>query len=240
MADNKNKCLVCDAELVYYTEPRKMTCMLCGREFDSNVECANGHFICDECHSRNAVDFTLAYCANTKSRNPIEIIQYIMNQPSVHMHGPEHHVMVGASLLAAYHNCGGDIDLDKALPEMKRRGSQVPGGACGFWGCCGAGVSAGMFVSIITKSTPLTAEPWGLSNLMTSRCLAAIGAEGGPRCCKRDSFIAIREAVAFVNEHFGIQMELPDKIQCTFSPLNSQCKGADCPFNYVRTSKRQM
>lgn len=27
-------------------------------------------------------------------------------------------------------------------------------GACGFWGACGAGISAGMFVSIVTGSTP--------------------------------------------------------------------------------------
>lgn len=78
------------------------------------------------------------------------------------MHGPEHHVMVGSALLTAYKNAGGEIDLVKALSEMQARGKKVPGGACGFWGACGAGVSAGMFVSIVTGSTPLTNEAWGL------------------------------------------------------------------------------
>lgn len=32
-----------------------------------------------------------------------------------------------------------------------------------------------MFVSIISKSNPLAEEEWGLSNLMTSASLAAIG-----------------------------------------------------------------
>ncbi len=63
--------------------------------------------------------------------------------------------MVGAALLTAYKNAGGQLDLEKALHEMYRRGKEVPGGACGFWGACGAGISAGQFLSIVTQSTPL-------------------------------------------------------------------------------------
>ena len=48
--------------------------------------------------------------------------------PFCHMHGPEHHIMVGSALLTAYHNAGGQIDLPKALSEMISRGSKVPGG----------------------------------------------------------------------------------------------------------------
>ena len=40
------------------------------------------------------------------------------------MHGPEHHVMVGAALLTAYKNAGGDIDLHSALIEMLNRGKK--------------------------------------------------------------------------------------------------------------------
>ena len=58
---------------------------------------------------------------------------------------------MGAALLTAYKNAGGEIDLQQALVEMMSRGRSVPGGACGFWGACGAGISAGMFVSIISK-----------------------------------------------------------------------------------------
>ena len=88
------------------------------------------------------------------------------------MHGPEHHIMVGAVLIAAYDNCGGKIDREQALREMKKRGSTYPGGSCGLWGACGAAVSTGMFISIITKATPLTGNSWGMANEMTSRSLA--------------------------------------------------------------------
>ncbi len=57
-----------------------------------------------------------------------------MAMPFCHMHGPEHHVMVGSALLTAYKNAGGEIDLSAALLEMQKRGKCVPGGACGFWG----------------------------------------------------------------------------------------------------------
>ena len=68
-------------------------------------------------------------------------------------------------------NAGGEIDLPEALLEMMNRGKAVPGGACGFWGACGAGISTGMFISIISGATPLKNEPWGLANKMTSKAL---------------------------------------------------------------------
>ena len=138
--------------------------------------------------------------------------------------------MVGAALLTAYRNAGGRIDLHSALIEMMNRGKSVPGGACGFWGACGAGISSGMFVSIISKSTPLTNEPFALSHQMTARSLARIGDVGGPRCCKRDSFLSILSAVDFVKEHFGIEMEKPEVV-CRYSSQNNQCIGKRCPFS---------
>lgn len=143
--------------------------------------------------------------------------------------------MVGAALLTAYQNAGGKVDLEKSLLEMQRRGKGVPGGACGFWGACGAGISSGIFISIITASTPLMEEPFGLSNKMTARALHAIGEVGGPRCCKRDSYLSILQAIDFVKEHMGIQMEKQD-ILCGFSAKNNQCIGKRCPFSKLAES----
>ena len=120
-------------------------------------------------------------------------------------------------------------DFNTVYADMQSRGKQVPGGVCGFWGACGAGISSGMFVSIITGSTPLANEAWGLSNQMTSSALGAIGEVGGPRCCKRDSYLAITRAVEFVKEHFGIEMELGN-IKCIHSAQNNQCIKERCPF----------
>jgi hypothetical protein len=166
---------------------------------------------------------------NETSCDPIEIIGKMMDMPFCHMHGPEHHVMVGAALLTAYKNTGGELNLERALQEIYNRGKQVPGGACGFWGACGAGISAGQFMSIATQSTPLAQEPWGLSNRMTSKALGSIGKVGGPRCCKRDSYLAVLAAIDFAAEHLNVHMEKSVPV-CTRSGQNNQCIGKRCPF----------
>lgn len=225
------ECLICKAPLEYLKEDISMECSICKRNFLSKTRCVNGHFVCDECHTKG-MDSIFNVCLNSDSKNPIEIIKQMMSMKFCHMHGPEHHTMVGAALLTAYKNAGGDIDIEKALWEMQSRGKNVPGGSCGFWGACGAGISSGIFISIITESTPLAKEPFGMANKMTSKSLDAIGTIGGPRCCKRDSFLAIQNAIDFVAENLGIQME-KSEIICDFSNKNNQCIGKRCPFNKV-------
>lgn len=170
-----------------------------------------------------------ALCLLETSKNPVEILLNLSKSLDCPVHNPVHHILVGSALLTAYKNAGGDIELEKALDELKNRAQQVPGGACGYWGACGAGISSGMFMSIVTGSNPLANEEWKLSNLMTASSLGAIGEVGGPRCCKRNSYIAITQAVKFVKEHLGVEMEL-NKIKCTHFAQNSQCIGTRCPF----------
>ena len=225
----KDECLICKAPLVYLTTDEVMECAICHKKENSKTRCVNGHYVCNECHMAG-LDSIIGVCMNSASKDPVAIIQEMMALPFCHMHGPEHHVMVGSALLTAYKNAGGEIDLEKALMEMMKRGKNVPGGACGFWGACGAGISSGMFVSIISSSTPLSVEPFALSHLMTAKSLGAIGHIGGPRCCKRDSFLSILAAVDFVEEHFGIAMERPE-IVCRYSSKNNQCIGRRCPFS---------
>jgi len=222
------ECLICKAPLEYLQIDEEMECVLCHKKQYSKTRCINGHFVCDECHS-GGMDGIVAVCLNSKSDDPIEILETMMSMPSCHMHGPEHHTMVGSALLTAYKNAGGNIDLQSALGEMQKRGKQVPGGVCGFWGACGAGISTGMFVSIVLKATPLAEEAWGLSNRMTARALEAIGNHGGPRCCKRDSYLAVIEAIKFAREALRVDMKL-NPVICTRPHLNNQCKREKCPF----------
>ena len=225
----KEECLICKAPLEYLDADVMMECAICRRKEPSKTRCVKGHYVCNDCHTKG-IDGIFSVCLSEKGRNPLEILEKMMSMDFCHMHGPEHHIMVGAALLTAYSNAGGDIELSKALREMYSRGKAVPGGACGFWGACGAGLSTGMYVSIITNTTPLSHETWGLSNLMTARALESIGRHGGPRCCKRDSYLSLIEAVTFTKEHFGVEMELEKPI-CSRSGLNNQCLGENCPFH---------
>lgn len=223
------ECLICKAPLEYLTQEQEMECAICHKKESSKTRCVNGHYVCSDCHTQG-MDSIFGLCLSETSSDPVAIVRRMMDLPFCHMHGPEHHVMVGAALLTAYKNAGGQLDLEAALREMYSRGKEVPGGTCGFWGACGAGISAGQFVAIATRSTPLAREPWGLSNQMTAQALESIGKAGGPRCCKRDSFLAILAAVEFAREHLGVEMERTVPV-CSYSAQNNQCIGKRCPFS---------
>ena len=225
----KEECLICKAPLEYLNADVEMQCSVCGKKQLSKTRCVNGHFVCDSCHT-DGIDAIFGICLSESSRDPIRIMNRLMAQPFCHMHGPEHHIMVGAALLTAYKNSGGEIDLEKALTEMKSRGVSVPGGACGFWGACGAGISSGMFLSIAVGATPLSEQSFGLAHRMTAKSLSAIGDIGGPRCCKRDSYLSIIAAAEFVKENLGVEMECSKPI-CGYFNRNNQCIGERCPFH---------
>ena len=232
------ECLICGRPLVYKPTEQPVECVVCRRRFFSRVSCEGGHYICDDCHGKDAIAWIEAYCLRSEEKDPVAVAKALMDQPYVHMHGNEHHVLVGAALLTAYYHSGGAVSFDEAMAEIVRRGREVPGGACGFWGACGAAVSAGIFVSVVTGAMPLSQDAWGLANTMTSRALAAIGDIGGPRCCKRDSFTAICQAVSFCREKLGVTMEMPESIECTYYVNNNQCLGRRCPY-YPKSSGRK-
>ncbi len=222
------ECLICGAPLVYLIEEESMECAICRKREPSKTRCVRGHYVCSDCHTQG-MDSIFSLCLSEDSDDPIRIVCRMMELPFCHMHGPEHHVMAGAALLTAYRNAGGALELETALREIYSRGRAVPGGACGFWGACGAGISAGQFVAIATASTPLAREPWGLSNRMTARALESIGKTGGPRCCKRDTWLAILAAVDFARDELGVTMRRSVPV-CSYSSRNRQCIGGRCPF----------
>ena len=225
------ECLICGAPLEYLTQDTLMECVLCHKQEPSKTRCVNGHYVCNECHTAG-MDSIIALCLEATSRNPIEVLETMMSKSFCHMHGPEHHVLVGAALLTAYNNCLPDsakLDMKAALVEVMERGRQVPGGACGYMGACGAAISTGIFMSVITRNTPLSTDTWRLCNLMTARALEQVAENGGPRCCKRDSYLSVLTAIDFVKENLGVEMQKPE-VRCSRSQINNQCIGKKCPF----------
>ena len=59
--------------------------------------------------------------------NPVVIFKQIAKKEYVSIHGPEHHILDGASLLVAYKNAGGEIDLEQALDRLMAEGLRMPG-----------------------------------------------------------------------------------------------------------------
>ena len=233
MADHSSGCLVCGAPLVYPAQGVDARCAYCGAEEHANAACVNGHFVCDRCHAGSANDIIERACTITDSVAPLALAMTLMGDSRVKMHGPEHHYLVPAVLLAAWCAATGKPREERAalLAKARARAEQVPGGFCGFNGSCGAGIGTGIFVSLVTGATPLTRESWGLANLMTSESLRAIALRGGPRCCKRDTFLAIEEARRFMADHLGAHFPAEDTPVCQFSDRNKECLGEECPYH---------
>lgn len=229
--EHKSGCLVCGKEIVYLPESENKKCFYCNDEFDANEYCTDGHFVCNSCHSLTAIDLIESFCANTEITDPIDAANTLMSHPSVKMHGPEHHFLVPAVLIAAYYKTINEAEkIPAALKKARKRAESVLGGFCGTHGNCGAGVGTGIFISVITGANSLSGKEWQLCNLMTACSLYSIAKSGGPRCCKRDSYLAILEAVGFIEKEFNVKITTTSKITCNYVHLNKECTLEKCEF----------
>ncbi len=223
-----NNCGVCARPLVYATESVTKTCALCGKEEKAAIYCPAGHYVCDACHSKAALEVLKQVLAASKTTDPAAILEQVMSHPSVPMHGPEHHVIVPAAVVAAVRNSGYPLP-EGAVEKAIERAVKVPGGWCGLYGDCGAAVGAGIAVSVITGATPLTGKQRTLALASTSQALSRMLDEQ-PRCCKRASRIAIESTVDFLQDQLGIILTRADKVQCAYSLRNRECARKDCPY----------
>lgn len=226
-------CMFCNKDLEYFQDYMDVSCVYCEKEFQANVTCINGHYVCDSCHSMDLLDIIENHCLKTSLDDPMELALEMMNLPNINMHGPEHHYIVPAALVTSYYNILGDEKKKRAkLKVAKMRAKEVKGGMCGFYGSCGAAMGTGIFMSVITEATPLTSESWQDANMMTAKSLTEIAKLGGPRCCKRVLFTSIKEAAKYVDNRFDIKMYDYENYnpKCTFKSKNKECIKTKCPY----------
>ncbi|BDG02245.1 DUF5714 domain-containing protein [Anaeromyxobacter oryzae] len=229
--EHRSGCLVCGAALEYLAAAEPMACVGCGAPALSTARCRAGHFVCDTCHSASAKDVIERACAGTASTDPLAISRELMRHPKLKMHGPEHHLLVPAAFLAALANARGEPgEKPRLVAEARRRSDPVAGGFCGFQGACGAAIGAGIAVSLATGATPLSTQPWRLANAATARALDVVSRVGGPRCCKRDTWLVLLALVRFAREHLGVALGGRGE-PCTFGGLNAECLADRCPFH---------
>ena len=224
-------CLLCGAPLDYRDAAAPVACVLCGAACESPVTCRDGHFVCDGCHAAPARDVIERACLASQGTDPVVVATALMRHPSLKLHGPEHHFLVPATLLAAVANAQGRAAAKPGLlAEARRRSDAVPGGSCGFHGACGAGVGVGIFASVVSGITPLTRKGWGQANQATGRALTVIGGVGGPRCCKRTTWLALLTGIRVAREALGVRLGGRGPA-CEWSEVNAECLDEACPFH---------
>ena len=195
------------------------------------MTCRDGHFVCDGCHAAPARDVIERACLASQGTDPVVVATALMRHPSLKLHGPEHHFLVPATLLTAVANAQGRAAAKPGLlAEARRRSDAVPGGSCGFHGACGAGVGVGIFASVVSGITPLTRKGWGQANQATGRALTVIGGVGGPRCCKRTTWLALLTGIRVAREALGVRLGGRGPA-CEWSEVNAECLDEACPFH---------
>ncbi len=236
MSEKKDKCELCGKKLVYVTittDYRDLECEFCKINFNTNIFCEDGHYICDKCHSKDPIEVIENICKITNFKDPFLLAEMIMKHPCFKIYGPEHHPLTPAVILTILKNNnikkpnGEDITLSD-IKETIKRGSKIPGGWCGFYGSCGAGMGSGVAISVFLGATPSKDMERTLGNQMTSRALNKI-ADNLEHCCKRSVKLAICEALDFFSEKFEINLRYhPEK--CSFQEINNKCEKENCPF----------
>jgi len=232
---HQSGCMVCGAELVYQQEESKVNCHYCGKSFSVTAVCKDGHYVCDNCHSQDAVQIIESVCLNTKETDMIALLGRIRSHNKFPVHGPEHHGLVPGIILATYRNLGGKI-TDEMICRGIRRGAQIPGGQCGYMGACGAALGVGIGFGIILDSNPTNAQTRQRVLQVTTAALEKISAQKAARCCQRESWLALKTGAEISDKYLPIKLKADELFQCEQMQQNAECMGISCPI-FPRVSK---
>lgn len=168
-------------------------------------------------------------CLQVESVQPVCLLETLMADARCVPFGPVHHFLPGAVLLTCFANAN-DVCRETLAAQLTELGSRcvcVPGAACAQWGVCGAAASVGMAFAIAHENAPLKKEGWSEGQVVVAEILKAIAAAGSPRCCKRDSRIAVELSA----KTFGLNGQTTkDYPLCASMSFNTACVGTQCRF----------
>jgi 7,8-dihydro-6-hydroxymethylpterin dimethyltransferase len=225
----KSGCMVCGAELIYFETDRNNSCHYCGKDVPTNSQCANGHFVCDVCHRVDAVEIIKQVCLYSHETDSIVLMQTIRSHPDFRIHGPEHHSLVPAIILTALRNSGNLITNEQIISAIQR-GQTIAGGACAFLGACGAAIGVGIAISVLLSATPYNGNKRQSAQRATLKALERIASYDAPRCCQRDSWLALQECKKLLQEWFSISLKTTESISCEQFSESKECIHDRCPL----------
>lgn len=226
-------CLRCGAPLVYHPRSEPLACSYCGQLCAAEASCEAGHFVCDACHTEQGLEVIEQICRTTEETDMRVLLRTIRRHPAMPMHGPEHHALVPAVILASYRNLAPDPGVvdDELLKKVIHRGLKVPGGFCGFAGSCGAAVGVGIAFAALIGATPITQHRRQTALSITAAVLADLAARPAARCCQRESWTALNSAARLSAAHLPVRLRAEASWRCEDSPRNAQCLGSGCPLH---------
>lgn len=224
-----HNCMVCQTPLHYASEEQEKACYYCAEVKSTSVTCKEGHFVCDACHSKEALEVIEHICKISTETDMLKLFKQIRAHPSIPKHGPEHHAMVPAIIVTCYKNSGGEVSKD-ALKTALSRGSGIVGGSCGFLGMCGAASGVGIGFAVIFQSSPITTTSRARAQQVTHAVLGEIAKYEAARCCNREVWTALSIASKLSETFLHVKLEALTDFTCDQKKFNQYCYGKLCPI----------
>ncbi len=226
---HRSGCLICGEPLCYLDTPQEVSCGFCQIRAPTEVLCQGGHFVCDDCHSQEALPVIERLCLQSAETDMISLFAHVRRHPALAVHGPEHHSLVPATILTTYRNLGGSL-ADDAICKGIRRGAAVPGGFCAFSGGCGAAMGVGIAFAILIGASPLQAVKRQQVQRIAAGAIEAVSRHQAARCCQRDGWVALRHAATISEPIIGLKLRAETALRCSQQQLNKQCGKENCPL----------
>src|SRR5512137_1763577 len=129
---NTEHCMVCGGKLDYLNEAADLTCTYCGAGLRAHVKCPQGHFVCDDCHGKDARKVIEELALDSKSPDPVAIAELMMSHPALPMLSCDHAYIAAGALMAALRNSpyGAKIGEAEVREAFARTAKQAHGGYC--------------------------------------------------------------------------------------------------------------
>ena len=234
--ENENYCLVCGNEVLHLVKPVSAECSFCGKTFLADSACVENHYVCNDCLKLDAKEIVKLVCLRSAKTDPIDLAMEIMASPAIKMHGPEHHFITPAVLLTVVANyTNSRSELEEQIQKAEDLATKFAPTCSWHLGTCGAALGTSIFLIVWKGLDPEDENSWTEGNLIVSNSLKRIAELGSPRCCKRDTYIALEEATEFLRQKYGILLPVSEA-KCNFSLRNRSCKREDCIFFNLKYS----
>ncbi len=222
-------CMVCGASLEYLDQDRRQDCHFCGEAGTTRAICTNGHYVCDVCHAEDALQVIERVCLATVETDMLRLFDEITAHPAFPDNGPEYHALIPGVILATARNLGLQVSNETLLAGI-RRGAQVAGGSCAFWGVCGGATGVGVAFSLLLEANPMKATARQAVQTVVQQVLAEISAMQAARCCRRDGVLALRRAAQLSEGLLPVALRAKDDIGCSEHRQKEGCLGGTCPL----------
>lgn len=220
---------------------RELTCFYCGTKDIVNISCPSGHYVCDRCHGEGLFGTVKEYVLTSKSENPFEIAEYLMDLEKVPMLGCENAWIAAGALMAALRNEGNVRVTDEQIVEaINRTKKQAIGGYCGLTGVCGIAVAVGACFSVILGAICPKDQETATTMKVVARIVNTIANETGPCCCKNFVRKSLTEAVIIVREHLHAALPMiSENIACKYINRHPHgCRKEKCSYFTVGETHR--